>query len=330
MTTERKTDPVPDAVAALIRAAGRREEPPLEAYRIVLAASETTLRGKVRRRRWLRLGLGLAAALAVVVAVPFAYRALSPSTAVIEVARLDRQVGAIELREAGVAPWRVAAGRVVALRAGTRLRTHEGAAAGLALANGVSLRVDAVTEVEILEDARVRLRHGAVYADTGRGDGASISVTTPAGTAHDFGTQFEVRYEGERLALSVREGRVALLSSAEPLMVDAGTRLAVDAAGDVSRTTVATDDRSWQWAEAVAPVPDLDGKPVAALLAWVARETGLRLRYADAAVERQASATILHGAAGPLAPLDLLDVMLATTDFTYEVRDDGTIEVRRR
>lgn len=330
MTTERKTDPVPDAVAALIRAAGRREEPPLEAYRIVLAASETTLRGKVRRRRWLRLGLGLAAALAVVVAAPFAYRALSPSTAVIEVARLDRQVGAIELREAGVAPWRVAAGRVVALRAGTRLRTHEGAAAGLVLANGVSLRVDAVTEVEILEDARVRLRHGAVYADTGRSDAASISVSTPAGTAHDFGTQFEVRYEGERLALSVREGRVALLSGAEPLMVDAGTRLAVDAAGDVSRTTVATDDRSWQWAEAVAPVPDLDGKPVAALLAWVARETGLRLRYADAAVERQASATILHGAAGPLAPLELLDAMLATTDFTYEVRDDGTIEVRRR
>lgn len=330
MTTERKTDPVPDAVAALIRAAGRREEPPLEAYRIVLAASETTLRGKVRRRRWLRLGLGLAAALAVVVAAPFAYRALSPSTAVIEVARLDRQVGAIELREAGVAPWRVAAGRVVALRAGTRLRTHEGAAAGLVLANGVSLRVDAVTEVEILEDARVRLRHGAVYADTGRSDAASISVSTPAGTAHDFGTQFEVRYEGERLALSVREGRVALLSGAEPLMVDAGTRLAVDAAGDVSRTTVATDDRSWQWAEAVAPVPDLDGKPVAALLAWVARETGLRLRYADAAVERQASATILHGAAGPLAPLELLDTMLATTDFTYEVRDDGTIEVRRR
>lgn len=330
MTMERNTDPVPDTVAVLIHAAGRREEPPLEAYRVVLEAAEATLRGKIRRRRRWRLGLALVATLAVASVAPSAFRMLSPSSTVIEVARLDRRVGEIEFREVGGASWRTATGHAGVIRAGTRLRTHEGAAAGVALMNGVSLRLDAVTEVEILEDARVRLRHGAVYADTGSGDGASISVTTPAGTVHDFGTQFEVRYEGERLELSVREGRVALSRGEERLVADAGMRLAVDASGDLSRSAVATDDRTWQWAEAVAPVPELDGKPVAELLAWVARETGRRLLYADSSVERQASATILHGAAGPLAPLELLDAMLATTDFAYEVRDDGTIEVRRR
>lgn len=330
MTTERKAEPAPDSVAALIHAAGRREEPPLEAYRVVLEAAEATLRGKVRRRRRWRTGLGLVAALALASTAPFLFRILSPSPTVIEIARVDRLVGAADLSEEENAPWRAATVRRDVLVTGSRLRTHEGAAAGLQLSNGVSLRLDAVTEVEFLDDARVRLRHGAVYADTGRGDGGAISVVTPAGTAYDFGTQFEVRYEGERLELSVREGRVALSRAAERLVADAGTRLAVDASGDVERIAVAGDDRTWQWAEAVAPVPEVDGRSVAELLAWVARETGRRLQYADASVERQASVTILHGAAGPLAPLELLDAMLATTDFACELRDDGTIEVRRR
>ena len=77
-------------------------------------------------------------------------------------------------------------------------------------------------------------------------------------------------------------------------------------------------------------MPDLDDQPVTVLLDWVARETGRTLRYASAEVERQAATTILHGKIGQLAPLEALDAMLATTDLAYEVREDGTIEIRHK
>jgi ferric-dicitrate binding protein FerR (iron transport regulator) len=330
MTTEWRPDPVAEAVATLIHAAGRREDPPAEAYHAVLAAAAETLRRKVgRRRRW-RIVAGLAAAVAVMATAAAVLRTLLPEAAPVQVARVDRLVGGADVRAPGSDSWVRVLDAGGTLRAGTRVRTREDGVAGLVLADGVSLRLASVTEVELDDDTRVHLRHGTLYADTGPGDGGTISVVTPAGTAHDFGTQFEVGYLHERLRLRVREGRVALLRDAERVVADAGTQLDVDAAGEVSRTAIARGDAAWQWAEAVAPVPDFDDQPVTALLEWVARETGRRLHYASADVERQASATILHGKVGQLAPLDALEAMLATTDLACELRDDGTIEVRHR
>lgn len=330
MTTESRPDPVAQAVATLIHAAGRRVDPPAADYDIVLAAAEGVWRGKVQRRRRWRIGGGLAAALAVSVLVAGVLRVFLPGTTPVEVARVARLIGEADVRAPGAAEWSSLAGPSASLVAGARLRTREQGVAALTLADGVSLRVASMTEVELGEDARVRLSHGAVYADTGPGDGGAISVVTAAGTAHDFGTQFEVRYEHERLQLRVREGRVALLRDSDRTIADAGTQLAVDASGDLSRIRIARSGPDWQWAEAVAPTPDLDGQPVSALLEWVARETGRTLHYASAEVERQAATTVLHGKIGQMAPLTALDTMLATTDLTCELGPDGTIEVRRR
>ncbi len=330
MTTEWRNDPVAQAVATLIHAAGRREEPPSEAYHAVLAAAEEVLRDKVaRRRRWRIAGL-IAAAVAIGATALVVLRPRLPATDAPAVARVDRLVGSSEARWPGASAWVQLSESSSALPPGARVRTREDGMLGLALADGVSLRLAPMTEVELDEASRVVLRHGAVYADTGPGDGGTISVVTPAGTAHDFGTQFEVRYEHDQLRLSVREGRVALLLDAERIIADAGTQLAIDAAGGWSRTSIAGDDHAWQWAESVAPMPGFDDQPVTVLLEWVARETGRTLHYANSAVERQASATILHGDVGPLAPLEALEALLATTDFACELRDDGTIEVRLR
>lgn len=330
MTTEWRNDPVAEAVATLIHAAGRRENPPPDAYETVLAAAEEALRRKVgRRRRW-RLAAGLAAAVVLAVTAATVLRPLLPTVAPVEVARVDRLVGGAEARAPGSRAWTHLSEFSPALQAGTRVRTREDGLAGLALADGVSLRLGSVTEVELEDDERVVLRHGAVYADTGPGDGGTISVVTPAGTAHDYGTQFEVRYEHDQLRLRVREGRVALVRDTGRIVADAGTQLAIDGAGDLSRTSIRRSDDAWQWAESVAPMPEFDEQPVKVLLEWVARETGRNLRYANAAVERQASATILHGKVGELAPLEALESLLATTDLACELHDDGTIEVRHR
>lgn len=330
MTKEWSSDPVAQAVASLIHAAGRREAPPTESYDRVLTAALETWQRKVRRRRWWRIASGLAAAALLGTLSAVLFTTQGPAIESPKVARLDRLVGGAEARAPGADSWAPLAGSSATLQVGARVRTSENGTAGLTLLSGVSVRLAPMTEVVFEADASVRLSHGVLYADTGPGDGGTINVITPAGTAHDFGTQFEIRYEHERLRLRVREGRVALLRDAQRVVADAGTQVAVNAAGEVSRTTIAPSDPAWQWVEAVAPAPDFDGQPVSVLLAWVARETGRTVHYADESVKRQASATILHGKVGPLAPLEALDVLLATTDLTYGTRDDSTIDVRHK
>ena len=330
MTTERNADPVAAAVATLIRAAGHREDPPSEAYGIVLAAAEATFHGMVRRRRFWRIAVALAATVVVAAAVAGLLSVRPPTDAIAEVARIDRVVGEADVRTPGRSGWARVTGPAAVLQDGARMRTGADGAAAVTLAGGMSLRLAPVTEAEFGDHARVRLRYGAVYADTGSGDGSTVSIITPAGTARDLGTQFEVRFEHERLQLRVREGRVSLLRNTQQFVADAGTQLTVDASGDVSRTVIARAGPDWQWAETIAPTPDFDKQPVNALLEWVARETGRTLRYTDAAVERQAAATILHGKIGEMAPLDALDTLLRTTDLTYVLVEDSTIEVRHK
>lgn len=330
MTTEWSSDAVAREVAALIHAAGRREAPPAESHDRVLAAALETWQRKVRRRRSWRIASGVAAAVLLATLSALLFTQQGPVIDSPSVARLDRIVGSAEARTAGADSWAPLAGSSATLPVGARVRTSENGVAGLTLLSGVSVRLAPMTEVVFEADARVRLSHGVIYADTGPGDGGTINVITPAGTAHDFGTQFEIRYENERLRLRVREGRVALLRDGQRVVADAGTQVAVNAAGEVSRTTIAPSDPAWRWAEVVAPAPDFDGQPVSVLLAWVARETGRTVRYADESVKRQASATILHGKIGPLAPLEALDVLLATTDLAYGIRDDSTIEVHHK
>ena len=100
-------------------------------------------------------------------------------------------------------------------------------------------------------------------------------------------------------------------------------------AGSNARPFVATD-AAWQWVETVASAPDLNEQPVSALLAWVARETGRAIRYADSEVERRAATTILHGSVRHLAPLEALDVMLATTNLEYVSHPDGTLLIQAK
>ena len=47
--------------------------------------------------------------------------------------------------------------------------------------------------------------------------------------------------------------------------------------------------RRGDWVHALASAPDIDNQPLTILLAWVARETGVAVRYATPAIERRAS-----------------------------------------
>jgi ferric-dicitrate binding protein FerR (iron transport regulator) len=170
---------------------------------------------------------------------------------------------------------------------------------------------------------------GKVYIDTGAARSANgVEVVTEAGTAVDVGTQFEVLYRDGEYRLRVREGRVMLRRDAGEVDGEAGEQLKILPGGEIERTRIEEDDPGWDWAESLAPAPDIDKQPVTVLLTWVARETGRAVRFASPDIERKAGTTILHGNIRHLAPLEALSVMLATTDFEYTLPDDATILIR--
>jgi hypothetical protein len=318
-----------DVVAHLMRAAGRRIEPPAAAYDRVLTAATTTWEHKVRRRKLLRVSTVAAASIAVIssglVLLSILHRA--PMALV---GHIDRVTGECEIRRDG--DW-TAVSEAVDLGAGQRIRTQGESRAGILLAGDVSLRLAERTEVLLESAARVRVLAGKIYIDTGASAARvhpRIEVVTPAGVAADYGTQFEVRYIEGAFRVRVREGRVAIEpSEAASLGAMAGDDVTIRASA-VERQRIAATDEEWQWAQSIAPKPDIEGRPVSFLLAWVARETGKEVRFAEPALVRKADTTILHGDIGDLAPLDALALMLATTDLEHAILDDGTILIRLR
>lgn len=329
--TDDRAKPADDAdlVAHLMRSAGRRIEPPAAAYDRVLRAASATWERKVRQRRLLRVSAAAAASIAVISAVVALLTDLHRAPVAL-VGHVDRVTGECEIRRDN--DWTTVAG-AVDLRAGQRIRTHSESRAGILLAGDVSLRLADRTEVLLESASRVRVLAGKIYVDTGVSAASvhpRIEVVTPAGVAADYGTQFEVRYVEGAFRVRVREGRVSIdPSDAASLGALAGDDVTIRA-GAVQRQRIAATDAEWQWTQSVAPKPDIDGRSVSFLLAWVARETGKEVRFAEPGLVRKADTTILHGDIDDFAPLDALALMLATTDLEHAILDDGTILIRLR
>jgi ferric-dicitrate binding protein FerR (iron transport regulator) len=321
-------EPGPDIVESLIKSAGRRAAPPEVAYREVFAAASEAFRDKVSRRRDRMRLLYAGAAAVLVIGVALVLRFAQPDAPKYEQAAIARAVGGVEVAKGD--SWRPLTEADLRLAAGVRIRTLEDGRAALALARGESLRMAPGTEVMLDAPGRVYVSQGTVYVDSGqRPSGTPIEVVTPAGTARDLGTQFELLVDSSRLRLRVREGRVAVEQGGRSVTGAAGEQVSIDEFGGVSRAAIAPDATAWQWAESIAPVPDMDGKPASQLIAWVARETGRRLRYESPETEQRAARAILHGNIRNLAPFEALSAMLATTDLEY-VLDGDIMEIRLR
>jgi ferric-dicitrate binding protein FerR (iron transport regulator) len=331
MSSEHETDS--DLVALLLRAAGRREEPPVEVYNQTLEVAADAWRTKVvsRRRRRALIALSAAACiLATLAGSLFAYRTLQTDEAVL--AQVERVIGLAHMRPASREEWVSVRDRLMPLRDGAHFRTGGNGRAGILLNHGASVRLAEHTEIVFEGPARIRLVAGRVYLDNGSSAaGASpIEIETPAGVASDVGTQFEVSYVDTVYRVRVREGRVHIEHGTGAIETAAGEEVWIDAAGRVSRGRIAPDHEDWQWVETLSPAPNLEGQPVSVLLAWIARETGRAVRFETPEVERKARTTILHGEIHALAPLEALEVMLRTTDLAHTVLDDGTIVIRPR
>jgi ferric-dicitrate binding protein FerR (iron transport regulator) len=263
-----------------------------------------------------------------VFAIALMFRWSPPGAEREELARVVRVIGSVEQATGDV--WQPLADSQAPLTRGMKLRTRAGGRLGLMLPRGASLRLAAETEVMLDAPGQLYVQRGTIYVDGGA-DAArpALMIVTPAGTARELGTQFELRVENAALRLRVRGGSGAIDRGGQATAGGAGEGVSIDVMGGIKRASIAPDATEWQWAEAVAPAPDIDGKSAASLIAWVARETGRRIRYESSVVEARATTVILHGNIRHLPPLDALEAMLATTDLEYVI-DGDTMEIRAR
>jgi hypothetical protein len=326
--SDRSSTP-PDTLASLIQACGRREAPPEWAYERAYAAMTDAWRAKLRARR-ARAIAALAASIAVLgVAAALTLDLLgSRPPLVASIGHVERVIGSVQVRPAGSGEWTLLKETAAALQEGTELRTLAGSAAALQI-NGVSVRIADRTQLVLDSQARLSLGQGTVYVDTG-GNVEQRGMLLVAGSTSvtDVGTQFEVRYRGNDYRVRVREGAVLLQRGTLRRRGNAGEQIDIGEDDGVRITTIAANDPDWRWIHNLASAPDIDEQPLTVLLAWVARESGVKVRYASPAIERKATATILHGSIQRLKPFEALEVMLATTDLRHEVLSDGTILIK--
>lgn len=317
-------------VAHLVRLAEPRQEMAAERLRRMqedlrpMWKAQSGGRGSALRRRL----LVAACLVALAGAGAFLARLLLREAArpLVTVARIDGAANAWSETGAGVVETlspgaSLAAGRSVATSADARV--------ALDTVNGHSLRLDRDSRVVLVSEREIRLEHGAVYLDSGanRPAEAPLAVLTPLGRVREVGTQFEVRVSADTLTVRVREGRVSLGDDRESAEARAGEELTLSA-GRLSRRTISADSPAFDWAQSIAPTWELDGSRLSDFLAWVARESGRQLLYADAALAGEAPDVILRGDVDGLRPVEALEVILPAVGLAYRM-EAGALVVGR-
>jgi ferric-dicitrate binding protein FerR (iron transport regulator) len=298
-----------DAIAALVRLAGRRPPVPEDAARRVREAvhdewMEAT--SKRRRTRWVGSAAVVAAAMVTIVVLR-----MMPSTP-----------------RPQPTPQRlvVAGGQTngAVIYANDVYEVANGNTASLAWGDAI-LRLDGGTRIRIASPRELSLDRGAVYVDSNH---AGVIVRTPMGIVRDIGTQFEVRLAADRMRVRVREGRVDLQHGGATHSAEAGTELDADARGGVTPHGIARNGADWDWVVRAAPPIHLDGRTLAEVVATVTRDEGVTPVWSDAA-SRNAASMRLHGDV-PLTAVEALDTALVASGLTARTDGDRLIIARRK
>jgi len=295
-----------DAIAALVRLAGRRAPVPEDAAaRVRAAVHDEWLQtiGRRRRTRWIGSAAAVAAA-AVIVVVMRMTTSPQPVTPRVVVAG-GQTNGAV-------------------IYANDVYEVANGSTASLAWGNA-TLRLDSGTRVRIASPSELALERGAVYVDS---NGAGVLVRTPMGNVRDVGTQFEVRLTTDRMRVRVREGRVDLQHGAMTHTAGPGVELDADARGGVTPYRIAPNGAEWEWVLRAAPPIHLDGRTLAEVVAAVTRDEGLKPVWFDETAQNAATMR-LHGDV-PLTPVEALDTALVASGLTARTDGDRLIIKRRK
>ena len=313
----------PDDPDAVVRDLLRQPRPaavdPARAARVrpaVHAAWKDAARGT---RSWKHVAMAAAAVLIVAIALTVNWRLERGARQAAPIASTLFVTNQVVFQHDGQSR----AGRVGdELMSGTRITTHAGRVA-IVLGNGVELRLDSNTAVTLDTEQSISLDSGALYLDSSRRTGPPEPVTIVArgSRIRDIGTRFEVRLSDQELRVRVRDGRVEVSSAFGTREADRGGQLRVTPSGILAGST-SISGADWDWIVRATPPPQLEGRPLPEFLEWAEREGGRPIRFADPAVERANTTTIVYGAIDSLTVEEALDVVLPSCGLARHTDGD--------
>jgi ferric-dicitrate binding protein FerR (iron transport regulator) len=313
-------EPNNDAIARLLRGAGKRPVPPADAAARIHAhvrAEWLASVAKRRQQRWVAMAASLLVAAVSVWWIATPTRQVSS----VVVARLEAQ------------------GRE--LRVGEQVRTsNSGLVMRIADATGRSydLRLAANSQLRWSAEHEVTLLSGSLYVDTGSAKaavGPPLVVLASSVRIEHIGTRFMTRLVDGRVEVAVRDGRVQMhTKDATALLVagDGGRALvSPGAVANIERLRTSPSGLYWEWADTLSAPVTLEGQSLLAVLQRLAFEGGVELRFASSRIEEQARSTTLHGPALGLPPLQAMQAVLATTQLVGEIQSEGSqVLIRER
>ena len=323
---DRPSDGDDESLEVSLERSLRRQPLDAEALARIRTAAQAefeTQYGRSRRRHfaWRRVSLAAALLLAILAGV-LMVRPAPEGPVIGSIVRIEN--GAVQAKSGWLLHHTLGAGS--SLRVG---ETCEATGTTLvALAHGGSFRVAPGSSFELAAPDELFLHTGRVYFDFPAG-GHAFLLRATAGTVEHLGTQFEVTLVDAGMRVRVREGAVRVRTGSNVERAEAGSEVMVQQSGTIIRQSVPTYGPEWAWVEAIAPDFDIENRPLADFLTWVARETGRHIDFTDDRARTVAASTRLHGSVHGLAPLEALDRVLSTTTLRFEVHGD-TIRVSSR
>jgi ferric-dicitrate binding protein FerR (iron transport regulator) len=208
------------------------------------------------------------------------------------------------------------------IHAGTTLSTNEGRVA-FAFGDSLSLRIDRHTSLRFDSREQVTLLAGALYVDSGGINTVpALRIETPAGAVRHVGTQFQVHVTGDVTVVRVREGRVLLTrASGVPTDIAAGDELRISG-GDLRwQRGLPSYGADWEWSAGIAPAFEIENRPLAEFIAWVAREHGWQVRYGDETLQPRTFDIRLHGSLDQMESAAMLERVTLVTGVPLQTRD---------
>jgi ferric-dicitrate binding protein FerR (iron transport regulator) len=319
------------AMMQLLRMSGARSSMPAFREARVRAAVHSRWQAHARRRtvrtRVLIASLSLAAVSALVVVAGRISAPEQPHATIGAIVATVEQIdGSPRVRGTASGSLAKNLAHKDPVRTGEWIETDAGARVAMRFADGTSVRLDVGSRVRPVSAGVIELSAGAVYVDTGQESGR-FEVRTPVATAHDIGTQFELRLIERGVRLRVRTGIVELRDGARSVAGRSGTEVTFSDTGAVSRP-IAAHGSEWDWTAAVSPALKIDGLALASFLEGMSREHGWALVYGDPSLSREAAGIVLHGSVEGLSPRDALDVALRTSGLQYRLADGELVVLR--
>jgi len=313
------TQPDPEgSIERLIKLAGERDMPSSEGMeRARLAAQESWSRTLGQRapasahRFGLKpiLGFAIAAGVAALAVFTWTQRPIPAAPAL--VAHVATLTGSAVLREEQA---ETIARVALPIHTGTTLSTSDGRVA-LAFGDTLSLRIDRHSRLRFDSREQVTLLAGALYVDSGGINAVpALRIVTPAGVVRHVGTQFQVQVSGDTTRVRVREGRVLLTRAAgAPTDIAAGDELQV-AGDDLQwRRSLPSFGPDWEWSAGIAPALEIENRPLAEFLTWMAREHGWQVQYSDETLQHRTLEIRLHGSLDQLDNAAMLERVALVT-----------------